>query len=625
MPCGISGFVGEGGKDRLKKMVELLTHRGPDSSGLFLDSGVGLGINRLSIIDLRTGDQPIHNEDESLWIVFNGEIYNYKELREDLEGRGHRFYTETDTETVVHAFEEWREECVQHLRGMFAFAIWDKRRKSMYIARDRYGKKPLYYALLDGTLVFASEMKAILPWGSFTIDRYAMDLYFTYLYVPSPYTIFREIKKLPPASYLTYSKGVLKIETYWDVDFKPDSDVREDEIMERLYGTMLDAVRIRMRSDVPLGAFLSGGIDSSTIVALMAKLSEEPVHTFSIGFDQGIDETPFARQVAELYGTDHREHIVSMKVFEILPKLVWHFDEPFADHSFIPTYYLSQVTRNQVKVALSGDGGDEIFMGYPFLYEPNLYRAYRRVPRGLRRAMLRSILALPIQGQFTRMANHAYEKDYGDQPETERYIMRVTAIEPAGLTKLYSSSFMKEHRPNDSYSYLREWLQRCHADTAHKLDYATLHTYLQEDILTKVDRMSMAVSLEVRCPLLDQALTEVVAKIPAHMKLRGGLTKYMFKKMVVEKGLLPRDIAYRSKQGFGAPIDKWLKSDWKDLVSQVLDPVISSNYTGFFDREYLAKMLRQPYLYSGRLFSMVTFVLWYKTYVEEGFKAPLMI
>jgi asparagine synthase (glutamine-hydrolysing) len=627
MGCGICGFVGLSDKDLLRSMCEVIRHRGPDDTDYFLDGNVGLGIDRLKIIDLVSGDQPIHNEDESIWVVFNGEIYNYKELKPELEARGHRFYTESDTECIVHAYEEWGDDCVSRFRGMFAFALWDSVRKRLYVARDRFGKKPLYYAIMNGAFLFGSELKTILQCEGIprNLDHDAIDFYFTFMYIPSPLSIFKEIRKLPPATYGVFEAGKLTVKRYWDFTLSPDRTLTEDALIDMLFESIQDAVRVRMRSDVPLGAFLSGGIDSSTVVAFMSRMSAQPVKTVSIGFENELSELGYARTVADFLKTDHHEFNVSPEAFELLPRLVWHFDEPFADHSMIPTYYLSQVTRGEVTVSLSGDGGDELFMGYPYLLDPPSYSVYSKVPGFVRRPVLRLLTGLPGDRQFKRMAKHAYEKDYGDQSFGERFVMRVSMYDAKGLDTLFSKTGDATRKSAGSYGYMLDLIQSCSSkDPLDAVDYATVRAYLEEDILVKVDRMSMAVSLEVRCPLLDHELAELVAKIPSRLKMNGRETKYIFKKMAVKKGLIPREIAMRKKQGFGAPIESWMQKEWKERVPQILDPVVTSGYTGLFDRATVKSLLDDPYVNSNKLFALVTFVLWYRMYVEEaGVRGPI--
>jgi asparagine synthase (glutamine-hydrolysing) len=617
--CGICGFVGLSDKTLLQSMCEVSRHRGPDETGYFIDAHVGLGINRLKIIDLVKGDQPIHNEDGTVWTVFNGEIYNYEDLRRDLEKEGHRFYTNSDTETIVHAYEKWGGDCVRHFRGMFAFAIWDSNAKRLLLARDRFGKKPLYYSITDSVLLFSSELKSLLEYEEISkeLDYDAIDYFFTYMYVPSPLSIFKSIRKLPPGSYATFEGGVFRVETYWSFELHPDPSMTEDAVLETLYACLEESVRVRMRSDVPLGAFLSGGIDSSTVAALMSRNSDRPVKTVSIGFDNEISETAHSRLVADFLKTDHREYTVSPDAFKILPRLVWHFDEPFADHSMIPTYYLSEVTRREVTVALTGDGGDEMFMGYPFFLDPPSYSLYSKVPSSLRRPSLKLLARLPGDRQFKRMAKHAYDKNYGDQSAIERLTMRMTLYDPAGLRKLYSRSHLLRHETADTYGFMTN-LAKDYAsdDPLDMADYAIVRSYLEEDILVKVDRMSMAVSLEARCPLLDQEVASLAARMPSNLKMRGNRTKYIFKKMAIKKGLVPREIALRKKQGFGAPIESWMKGEWKDGLSQLLDPVITKNYTGLFDPEHVKSLVAEPYLNSNKLFALMTFVIWHRIYVD---------
>lgn len=601
-----------------------MKHRGPDQTDYFVDRAIGLGIDRLSIIDLQSGEQPIHNEDQTLWIVFNGEIYNYKELKAELESKGHSFYTESDTECIVHSFEEWGSSCVHHLRGMFAFAIWDMKSRSLFLARDRFGKKPLYYARVGDTFLFGSELKTILQHGGVRreLDYNAVDYFFTYMYVPSPLTIFKGIRKLPPASHAVLKDNDLAVTQYWD--FSPSSSpltLGEDDLADILYKKLEEAVRIRLRSDVPLGAFLSGGVDSSTVVALMSRLSDQPVKSVSIGFDEGFSETPYAKKVADFLATDHREYTVTADAFKILPRLVWHFDEPFADHSMIPTFYLSEVTRKSVTVALSGDGGDELFMGYPWLVDPRSYSLYAKTPTFIRQPGMKLILSLPFDSQIKRMANHAYEKGYANKTTAERLAMRTSLHDADGLRALYSRSRLANHPVEDPYDYLIGLMSTYEGkggekDSLNTADYAAVRGYLEEDVLVKVDRMSMAVSLEARCPFLDQEVVSLVEQIPSSLKLRNGETKYILKRMVVKKGLFPKEIAYRKKQGFGAPIESWMRRGWKELVPQILDPVVTKGYTGVFDGEKVRSLMSDPYLNSSKLFALIAFVVWYRIYLE---------
>jgi len=478
-----------------------------------------------------------------------------------------------------------------------------------------------YYSMAKGVFLFGSELKAILRYEEVKreLDLDALDLYFTYMYVPSPLSIFRRISKLPPASYGVYEDGKITINRYWDYLLRPEDSMTEDMLVDRLYESMKEAVRLRMKSDVPLGAFLSGGIDSSTVVSLMSRLSEQPVTTVSIGFGNETSETEYARKVADILKTDHHEYHVTPDAFELLPRLVWQFDEPFADHSMIPTYYLSEVTRREVTVALSGDGGDELFMGYPYLLDPPSYALYSKIPRALRRPALKLMNRLPVDMQFKRMARHAYEKDYGAQSFGYRYIMRVSMYDPKGLTRLYSRAGEPRREIADTYGYMHDFIQKCSSqDPLDAVDYATVRAYLAEDILVKVDRMSMAVSLEARCPFLDQEFAELVGRIPSRLKMKGRETKYILKKMVTKKGLVPPEIANRKKQGFGAPIQSWMRKEWKEVVPHVLDPIVAKGYTGLFERDEVRSLIMEPYINSSKLFALITFVMWYRMYIEEA-------
>jgi asparagine synthase (glutamine-hydrolysing) len=601
-------------------MCEAIRYRGPDDTGYFLDRNVGLGIDRLKIIDLNKGNQPIHNESGTVWTVFNGEIYNYGGLRLELEARGHRFYTDSDTETIVHSYEEWGDDCVNYFRGMFALAIWDGDRNRLYLARDRFGKKPLYYAMVGGVLLFGSELKSILQYDQVErkMDREALDYFLSFGYVPAPMTIFDGIFKLPAGHYAVLEEGKLLKQRYWDIAFAPDEALTEDSVIDLLYNSLEDAVKVRLKSEVPLGAFLSGGIDSSTVVSMMSRLSPNTVKTVSIGFDEKNSELPYSRAVADDLGTDHHEFVVTPEAHEILPRLIWHFDEPFSDTSLIPTYYLSEVARREVTVSLSGDGGDELFMGYPFLADPASFGLYGKVPKPVRSAALRAIKSIPIDTQYKRMANHAYEKGYGDQLYDERYAMRMSMYDREGLSKLYSREALAEHSPVDTYSHIRNLASSSgSADEVSALDYATIHSYLEDDILVKVDRMSMAVSLEVRCPLLDQELATLVGRIPSNLKMRGKTTKYIMKKMVVRKGLLPASIANRRKQGFGAPVESWMQKEWREVVAQGLDPLLSGRIRTI-DASEIRKLMSDPYLNSNKLFALIVFVIWHGIYMEQS-------
>jgi asparagine synthase (glutamine-hydrolysing) len=610
-------------------MCDSIRHRGPDHTDFYIDHGVGLGVDRLSIIDLSTGNQPIHNEDGSVQIVFNGEIYNYIELKKDLEALGHSFGTATDTETIVHGYEQWGEAVLSHLRGMFAFALWDAKKRKLFIARDRFGKKPLYYAEVDGVFFFASELKAILQYEYFPreIDEAVLDYYFTYLYVPSPSTIFRAAKKLPPGHYLTVERGKVEVKEFWDLSFLPKiEDLTDDEAADRLYELIADSVKVRLRSDVPLGAFLSGGIDSSVVVSVMKRVGNGDVKTFSIGFHEAYyNEIQDAKRVAEFVGTDHTERWAEPNLVSLLPKLVWHCDEPFGDSSIIPTYLVAQETRRDVKVALTGDGGDEMFLGYPFLPDPPIYGYYSRVPRFLRRTALRVISKTPRQSRITVMARRAYLTDYGGQSDQERYLLRVSHFARPELEQLYSQALRADGNRKDPFAYLKPFFERTKGlEYLDATDYVTIKTYLPEDILVKVDRMTMAVSLEGRCPLLDHHLAEFVARLPLQIKIKGEVLKGLLKRMAIRQNLVPKRTITKAKHGFGAPIDYWMAGQWKDMMSSVLSTERNKAIRDYFDGAALRRMLSDPMTYRDHLFAVMSFALWHELYVESRDVTPYL-
>jgi asparagine synthase (glutamine-hydrolysing) len=616
-------------KQLLAKMCEAIRHRGPNHTDFYIDKGVCLGVDRLSIIDLATGDQPIGNEDGSIQIVFNGEIYNYLELKQELEKAGHSFRTWSDTETIVHGYEEWGESVLSHLRGMFAFAIWDSTRKKLFLARDRFGKKPLFYAQVDGVFWFASELKAMLQYEFFPreMDESLLGYYFTYLYIPSPWTIFKAARKLQPGHYLTLQRGVVEVKEYWDLSFTPkDESIGEDSAADMVYRLLLESVKVRLRSDVPLGAFLSGGIDSSVVVSLMKRAGMADVKTFSIGFHEAYyNETRDAREVAEFIGTDHTERWAEPDVVSLLPKLVWHFDEPFGDSSMIPTYLVAEETRKDVTVALTGDGGDEIFVGYPFLMDSPIYPYYRRVPRPIRRAGLRVISKIPYQSKVTLMARKAYVQDYGDQDEQERFLLRSSCFSDQELEHLYNQDFKETGERKQPPLFLKQFFERTPGlQYLDANDYVTIKTYLPEDILTKVDRMTMAVSLEGRCPLLDHQLAEFVARLPLQIKVSGNVLKGLLKKTAVRHSLVPKQTIIKAKHGFGTPIDHWLRRQWKEMASSVLSSERSKAIRTYFDQATVTKMLSDPMAYRDHLFAVMSFALWHDMFIESNDKTPYL-
>src|SRR5436305_2751373 len=516
--CGIAGIVNKDGapvdRELLTRMNDEIRHRGPDDDGVKFSGGVGLAMRRLAIIDLAHGQQPIHNQDRTAWIVVNGEIYNYRELREQLEKLGHQLYTNSDTEAIVHAYDQWGTDCPKYLRGMFAFAIWDERTKSLFLARDRVGKKPLLYAQFDGQLVFGSEFNALLqhPGVSRDVDYEAIHYYLSFICVPAPLTAYRAIRKLEPGHSLLWRNGEVKIERYWQLDFSKKLNISEQEAGERVVDLLREAVRIRLMSEVPLGAFLSGGIDSSAVVALMAQESSERVKTFSIGFEeQDFSELHHARRLAEHVGADHHEFIVRPDAMEVLPTLVEHYGEPFADSSAIPSYYVSRETRRHVTVALNGDGGDECFAGYERYAAMRLAERYRKLPAPLREGGIKQAVNLLPSSNLRRSRVRSLKRflHSASLPPVERYLRWVSVLDRAAKDALYTDEFQHETAEYDPASWIAPWFTQ--ANGAGVVDASLLAdtmTYLPNDLLVKVDIASMAVSLEARSPFLDHHVIE---------------------------------------------------------------------------------------------------------------------
>jgi asparagine synthase (glutamine-hydrolysing) len=576
--CGIVGItrVDKGQVDRalVSRMCESIIHRGPDEDGFYFNEGVGLGMRRLAIIDLAGGQQPIHNARRTAWIVFNGEIYNYKELRASLEKLGHRFYTNCDTEAIVHAYDQYGSDCPKHLRGMFAFAIWDEEKQELFLARDRVGKKPLLYADVGGDLVFGSEFIALLmhPGISREIEPRAIDAYLSFMCVPAPLTAYKQIRKLEPGHWLRWRNGVIKIERYWQPDFSRKLDIGEEEAGERALEILRDAVRARLMSDVPLGAFLSGGVDSSAIVALMSELSSEPVKTFSIGFEeQDFSELHHARRVAEHLGADHHEFIVRPAALEILPTLIEHYGEPYADGSAIPTYYVARETRKHVTVALNGDGGDECFGGYERYAGMRLAERYHKVPAVLRRGLIeQAVEFVPEMGNYAKRVQTAkrFVRAAG-LPKVERYFRWVSALQHEDKQELYSAEFSRDLERFDASDVLRPWFAKANGSGVLDATLLTdMMTYLPNDLLVKVDIASMAVSLEARSPFLDHHVIEFAASLPENLKVRGTTTKYLLKRML--KHLLPSENIERPKMGFGTPLGPWFRGQLQGFLRETL-------------------------------------------------------
>lgn len=631
--CGICGrinFNPNGSPvpdDLMHRMCQTIIHRGPDSEGIFNSqsqisnpkSQIGLGIRRLAIIDLTTGDQPIHNEDKSIWLVLNGEIYNFQELRDGLLKKGHSFYTKTDTEVIVHLYEEYGVDCVKHLRGMFALALWDNNKGQLFLARDRLGKKPLYYAHTDKYLIFGSEMKAILanPEVKKEIDLNALDYYLTYYYIPSPLSIFKGIQKLPPASYLVCdSNGNTKIERFWQIDYRTKHSHSKEEYSNRIMELLEESTKIRMISDVPLGALLSGGIDSSAIVGLMARNSSRPVKTFSIGFGEAdYSELKYAKLVAKHFKTEHHEFIVTPKVIDILPDLAWHYGEPYADSSMLPSYYVAKETRKHVTVALNGDGGDENFAGYPrYLAQKLMSLPLARISSRVANLIIPPLGAADPKSFFTRLKRFTAVAAKGAD---QRYLAWQICFNTASRQQLYSP-WVKESLKRTAENYLLDIYNNARADNSlDRMLYTDVNSYLPEDLLVKMDIASMANSLESRSPFLDHKLMEFSAGIPAHLKLKGLTLKYILKKAL--KGFLPDEILTRGKMGFGVPISRWFRGELKEYLQEILS-VESIRKRGYLQPEPIQNLINQHLAgrvdHGARLWTLLTLELWCQKYLD---------
>jgi asparagine synthase (glutamine-hydrolysing) len=625
--CGIVGIVestdSQVDQALVSRMCDAISHRGPDDDGFYFSEGVGLGMRRLSIIDVKGGQQPIHNQDQTAWIVFNGEIYNYLEVRHKLEQLGHTFYTNSDTEAVVHAYDQYGADCPKHLRGMFAFAIWDHRTKELFIARDRVGKKPLLYAKVNDKLIFGSEFSALLlhPDIGRDIDTEAIHHYLSFMCVPAPLTAYRAIRKLEPGHSLRWRKGEIRIEQYWQPDFSKKIDISEQEAGERAIEILRDAVKVRLMSEVPLGAFLSGGIDSSAVVALMSQESSEPVKTFSIGFEeQDFSELHHARRVAEHVGADHHEFIVRPDALEVLPLLVEHYGEPYADSSAIPTYYVARETRKHVTVALNGDGGDESFAGYERYAAMRLAEKYHRIPAVLRDSLVQQAIGLIPSSETKRSRLRDVKRfiEAASLPKVERYLRWVSVFDTEAKQDLYSANFLHETQSIRAADILSPWFAR--ANGAGIVDAALLadiNTYLPNDLLVKVDIATMAVSLEARSPFLDHHLIEFAASLPEKFKLRGMTTKYLLKRML--KKLLPAENLDRRKMGFGVPIGHWFRGKLQPFLRETILSEKALN-RGLFRPEAVSQLVdlhtRGQQDHSHRLWTLLMLELWFERFID---------
>ncbi|MDB5407806.1 MAG: asparagine synthase [Rhodospirillales bacterium] len=634
--CGIAGLMDTRGRrpidrGRLVKMTDRIAHRGPDGDGFYVAAGIGLGHRRLAIIDVAGGQQPLYNEDGTVVVSFNGEIYNFQELATELTAKGHRFRSHCDTEVIVHAWEEWGERCVDRFRGMFAFAIWDEKSETLFLARDRLGKKPLYYAVLDdGMLLFASELKALLvdPRLPRRLDPTAVEDFFAYGYVPETKSIYRDVAKLAPAHHLTVRRGreIPSPVEYWDLACRQDGPNREEEAREQLVALLQESVKLRLISDVPLGAFLSGGVDSSAVVALMAEGSAQPVNSFSIGFRQAeYDETAYADQVAKQFRTNHFSRTVDADDFDLVGRLAGIYDEPFADASAIPTVRVCALAREHVTVALSGDGGDELFAGYRrYRWHACEERIRGMLPDTIRRGLFGTLARLYPKADWAPRrfrAKSTLRELAADS--LDGYFLNVSTLDDSVRDRLYTPRFARELQGYHAREQLGRAFEKAPTDDPlMRVLYTDIKTYLPGDILTKVDRASMASSLEVRAPLLDHRFAEWATGLPSGLKLHDGIGKYVFKRAL--EGRLSHDILYRPKQGFAVPLAAWFRGP---LAERVRRTARSSRLadTGWFDTGFIGKSVEQHIAglrdHSRMLWSLLMFEV-FLSEVHDGNPAP---
>jgi asparagine synthase (glutamine-hydrolysing) len=634
--CGIAGIVDWMGSDSTRPILEricgMLVHRGPDEAGFFSDPVAALGHRRLSIIDLSSGQQPMANENRTIWVTFNGEIYNFRDLRETLEGYGHCFATHSDTEVIVHAYEQYGPDCVRHFRGMFAFAVWDAPRRTLFLARDRVGKKPLFYALSGSQFIFASELGALVqhPGISRKPNLLAIDDYLTYGYIPAPHSVYQGVHKLPPAHYLTYrlketrsQPADLRVERYWQLEYEPKQQFTEDQATEGFLEVLTEAVRLRLIADVPLGALLSGGIDSSVVVALMSQMTRQPVKTFSIGFqEREFDELPYARAVAQRYGTDHHELVVRPDALEVLPTLVRHYGEPFADSSAIPSYYVAKLTRQHVKVALNGDGGDESFGGYERYAGSLMADRLRQWLPSMVLKGIHGLAGLVLPRALSRRNRLSQTKRFLQavaMPTPKRYLRWMTYLSPAQKKSLYTPEFTRQVTDHDANTWLLseyDTIQKsCNAlDTLLALD---VRSYLPYDLLVKMDIATMACSLEARSPLLDHKVMEFAARLPSHFKIRRRTLKYLLKKIAAD--LLPAENLHRRKMGFGIPVGTWMRHELRPLLEDVLASP-RARTRSYFQlaplRQMIAEHVQGKEDHSYPLWALLWLELWHQEFLS---------
>lgn len=624
--CGICGLAHSDGRigDReiLHEMTTAIAHRGPDSDGFYTSHGVGLAMRRLAIIDVSGGDQPIANEDESIWIVFNGECYNYPEMRAELLRRGHKLSTKTDTECIVHFYEDEGDDCIKRLRGMFAFALWDKKKNRLLLGRDRLGKKPMYYTIQNGTLYFGSELSAIfaaVPQKP-EINLEAIDLYLSLQYIPDPLTAYDGIFKLPPASTLVWENGQAKINRYWDFSYQPKISGGENELAEELRARLREAVKMRLLSEVPLGAHLSGGLDSSIVVALMAELNSGPVKTFSVGFqEEEFSELPFARAVAQKYSTDHHEFTLTYgDIPATLEKIMHHFGEPFADASAIPLYHLSLLTRQYVTVALNGDGGDEDFAGYQRYWLDPLANLYLKSPHFLTRSLVPSI-AHRLPDRSNRPTGQSLINGFKRLEQLPRMDQRASILRwgsyfaPWQRQSLWKEEHWKNFRADNAQILLAQSFDKAEGSFLDRTLYTDLHNYLPGDLLVKADRMTMAASLEGRSPFLDHEIVEWSARLPDSLKVRGRSGKYLLKKAFAK--YLPENVKSHGKQGFGIPLAAWFRgplADWSRGLLLGRESPLSAWFNESVLQTLLDEHVQARADHGKRLYALAMLALWSK-------------
>lgn len=628
--CGIAGKINFNQKkpvqkELIRKMCSVMNHRGPDDEGIYVYKNIGLGHKRLSIIDLSSaGRQPMSNENNTVWIVFNGEIYNFQELKKNLIKKGHKFKSSSDTEVIIHLYEDYKEKCLDYLRGMFAFAIWDEKNQTLFLARDRIGKKPLVYYRDSKSLLFASEINSLLCDKTLKkeINYEAIHYFLNFRYIPFPLTAFKNIQKLPPAHYLICQNGEIKIHQYWKLDFTKKLNLSEKEWQSEILDRLNESIKLRLVSDVPLGIFLSGGIDSSAIVGLASQISKK-VKTFSIGFDDAdYDETAYARIIAKKFNTEHHKFIVKPNIIEILPKLVWHYGEPFADASALATYYLAKTAKTFVTVALNGDGGDENFGGYDRYTKDQISFLYHFLPKVLKEKVIKKIINLFNNSSLKNEIIHRCLEFIGSASNNQekKLLNQIWFKNNFLLNFLYTNEFKEEVKDYAPDLYLKEKLNQINSNNiVDKLLYLDMTMYLPDDLLVKTDIASMACSLEVRSPLLDHKFVEFTAKIPSNLKICGKKKKYIFKKAI--SNFIPKEILKRKKQGFNLPIRKWFRKDLKSYIQEILLDSKSIN-RGYFKKDKINQLLSEhidkKISHTTLIWNLINLEFWHQQFIDKN-------